>query len=260
MPKIQLNGVEINYRWDGNEGQPILVLSNSLTTNLELWDEQIPSFAKHYRVLRYDNRGHGLSSSPKGEYILDDIAGDVLALMDYLSIDKASLCGVSMGGMVGMWLGINAPDRLDKLVLCNTSSNVAPPEPWQARIDTVNKGGMSSIGKAVLERFLSSNSRTKDTYKVELVNSMLQSCHVDGYSGCCAAIRDMDLSGQLALINNPTLVIAGELDPATPVSHSELIVERINGAKLTVIPGVAHLSNLEKPHEFNKIVLKFLLG
>ena len=260
MPKIQLNGVEINYRWDGNEGQPVLVLSNSLTTNLELWDKQIPALAKHYRVLRYDNRGHGLSSSPQGEYILDDIAGDVLALMDYLSIDKASLCGVSMGGMVGMWLGINAPDRIDKLVLCNTSSNVAPPEPWQARIDTVNKGGMSSIGNAVLERFLSSNARTKDTHKVELVNSMLLSCDVDGYSGCCAAIRDMDLSGQLALINNPTLVIAGELDPATPVSHSELIVERINGAKLTVIPGVAHLSNIEKPDEFNKIVLKFLLG
>ena len=109
---------------------------------------------------------------------------------------------------------------------------------------------MSSIGNAVLERFLSSNSRTKDTHKVELVNSMLLSCNVDGYSSCCAAIRDMDLSGQLALINNPTLVIAGELDPATPVSHSELIVEGINGAKLTVIPGVAHLANLEKPDEF----------
>jgi len=260
MPKIKLNGAEINYQWDGNEGQPILVLSNSLTTNLKLWDEQIPSFAKHFRVLRYDNRGHGLSSSPEGEYILDDLGGDVLALMNYFSIDNASLCGVSLGGMVGMWLGINAPDRIDKLVLCNTSSNVAPPEPWQARIDTVNKGGMSSIGNAVLERFLSSNSRTKDTHKVELVNSMLLSCDVDGYSGCCAAIRDMDLSGQLALINNPTLVIAGELDPATPVSHSELIVERINGANLTVIPGVAHLSNIEKPDEFNKIVLKFLLG
>jgi len=259
MERANINGAEINYRWNGDEQLPVLVLSNSLTTDLRLWEEQIPAFTKHFRVLRYDNRGHGGSSSPLGEYSLDDVAGDALSLMDHLEISKASLCGVSLGGMVGMWLGIHAPNRMDKLVLCNTSSDVAPPDPWQARIDAVKEGGMAAIGEAVLERFLSADFRASGSPKIELVTSMLLSCDVDGYSGCCAAIRDMHLTSQLVQISSPTMVIAGELDPATPVSHSEVINERITGSELHVIQGVAHLSNLEKPDEFNKTVLEFLL-
>ena len=259
MALANINGAKINYKLDGDQQLPVLVLSNSLTTDLRLWDEQITDFANHFRVLRYDNRGHGGSSSPSGEYSLDDVAGDALALLDHLEISKASLCGVSLGGMVGMWLGIHAPDRVDKLVLCNTSSNVAPAASWQARIDTVKKDGMASVTEAVLERFLSEHSRTSGSPKIELVTSMLVSCQVDGYAGCCAAIRDMSLTNELSRISNPTIVIAGELDPATPVSHSEVINERIIGSELHVIQGVAHLSNLEKPDEFNETVLGFLL-
>jgi 3-oxoadipate enol-lactonase len=254
-----INGAEINYRLDGNENLPILILSNSLTTNLNLWDEQVPIFTNHFRVLRYDNRGHGGSSSPKGEYSIDDIGNDILFLMDHLNIDKASICGVSLGGMVAMWLGIHAGNRIDKLIICNSSSDLSPPAPWQERIEMVKAKGMSSIIDAGLTRFLSKNFRESNSPKIEFLKSIMMTCEVHGYSGCCAAVRDMNLTSQLTEIDNPTLIIAGELDPSTPVSHSEIINWEISGSKLTVIEGVAHLSNVEKPDEFNKAVLDFLL-
>ena len=254
-----INGAEINYRLDGNENLPTLILSNSLTTNFHLWEEQVPSFTDHFRVLRYDNRGHGGSSSPKGEYSIDDIGNDILLLMDHLDINKASLCGISLGGMVAMWLGIHAGNRVDKLIVCNSSSDLSPPDPWQERIKMVNSQGMPSIVDAGLARFLSEKFRESNSPKIGLLKSMMTTCEVSGYSGCCAAVRDMNLTSQLSQINNPTLIIASELDPSTPVSHSEIINREISGSKLTVIEGVAHLSNIEKPDEFNKAVLDFLL-
>jgi 3-oxoadipate enol-lactonase len=259
MPLAHINGADINYRWDGNKNLPILILSNSLTTNLQLWEEQVLSFTDHFRVLRYDNRGHGGSSSPEGEYSIDDIGNDILSLMDHVEISRASLCGISLGGMVAMWLGIHAGDRVDKLVVCNTSSDLSPSDPWQERIDTVKTKGMASIVDAGLARFLSEEFREKNSPKIGLLKSMMTTCEISGYTGCCAAVRDMNLTRQLAKINNPTLIIAGELDPSTPVLHSELINQEITGSRLTIIKGVAHLSNIEKPLEFNNAVMDFLL-
>jgi 3-oxoadipate enol-lactonase len=259
MSLANINGTVINYRLDGNENLPTLILSNSLTTNFYLWEEQVSSFTDHFRVLRYDNRGHGGSSSPKGEYLIDDIGTDILSLMNHLNIDKASLCGISLGGMVGMWLGIHAGNRINKLIICNSSSDLSPPDPWQERIKMVNSKGMASIVDAGLTRFLSEKFRNSNSPKIEFLKSMMMTCEVSGYSGCCAAVRDMNLTSQLAKINNSTLIIAGELDPSTPVSHSEIIKREISGSKLTVIEGVAHLSNIEKPDEFNKAVINFLL-
>ena len=259
MSSANINGVEINYHLDGDEDLPTLILSNSLTTNLHLWDEQVSSFANYFRILRYDNRGHGGSSSPKGEYTIDNIGNDILLLMDHLDINTASLCGISLGGMVAMWLGIHAPNRVDKLVVCNSSSDIGSPDPWQERIKMVNSKGMASIVDAGLERFLSERFRKSGSPKIELLKSMMLTCEVSGYSGCCAAVRDMYLTTQLTKINNQTLIIAGELDPSTPVPHSELINQEITTSSLIIIKGVAHLSNIEKPVEFNKAVLDFLL-
>jgi 3-oxoadipate enol-lactonase len=260
MPVAHVNGADINYMWDGDDRLPILILSNSLTTNLHLWDAQVVKFSQFFRILRYDNRGHGGSSSPEGEYSIDDIGNDIVSLMDYLGVRQASLCGISLGGMVGMWLGIHAGERVHKLVLCNTSSDLSPPDPWQIRIAQVKAEGMASIVDAGLERFLSESYRKSDPRNIDLLKSMMTSCEVLGYSGCCAAVRDMSLTSQLGQIKNPTLIVAGELDPSTPVSHSELIKQKINGSGLYIIDGVAHLSNIEKPEEFNNIVLDFLLN
>ena len=259
MPIARINGTDINFSWEGDDSLPVLILSNSLTTSLSLWDEQVSTFVEHFRVLRYDNRGHGLSSSSLGEYSLEDIAGDLLALMDLESVSKASLCGISLGGMVGMWFGINASDRIEKLVLSNTSSDLRPPNLWQARIDTVLERGMTAIIDGALERFLTEPFRISGSEKIDLLKSMITSCDPEGYSGCCAAVRDMNLTSQLNQITNPTLIIAGESDASTPVSHSKLIHQEIKGSKLHVIDRVAHLSNIEKPQEFNNTVLKFLL-
>lgn len=259
MPSATINGTTIVYKWDGNETDPVLVLSNSLTTDTRMWDALIPVFTNHFRVLRYNNRGHGGSSSPAGGYSMDEIAGDALALFDHLEISTVQFCGLSMGGMVGMWLGVNAPDRVKKLVLCNTSSDVGPPDPWNARIEAIENGGMGAIADAGVERFLSEAYRKTGGDAIKLVRNMLLDCNPEGYCGCVAAVRDMSLTGQLPQIAKDVLVVAGELDTATPVSHSELIASRIPGAQLTVIPGVSHLSCAEKPAEFGQIVLEFLL-
>jgi len=260
MPTAALDGVTLNYQWDGDDGKPVLLLSNSLSTDLRMWESQIPAFTEHFRVLRYDNRGHGGSSSPDGEYSIDQIAGDAVALMDHTGVERAHVCGVSMGGMVAMWLGINAADRVGKLVMSNTSSDVSPPDPWQARIDTIQAGGMESIVEAGVERFLSEEYRAGGGDAIDLMRSMLRGCDADGYCGCVAAVRDMSLTAGLSSIQNDVLVIAGELDPATPVSHSEVMMDHLPNAEMAVIPGVAHLSNAEKPAVFNELVLNFLTG
>ena len=260
MATAAIKGAMINYQWDGGEGKPVLLLSNSLSTDLRMWEGQIPAFTEHFRVLRYDNRGHGGSSSPGGEYTMDEIAGDAVALMDEVGVERAHVCGVSMGGMVAMWLGINVPHRVDKLVMSNTSSDVSPPDPWQARIEAIQAGGMEAIVEAGVERFLSEEYRVGGGEAIDLMRSMLRGCDADGYCGCVAAVRDMSLTSGLSGIDKDVLVIAGELDPATPVSHSEVMMDHLPNAEMAVIPGVAHLSNAEKPDVFNDLVLKHLLG
>ena len=260
MPSATVNGAKLVYQWDGEATKPVLVLSNSLTTDMRMWEPMIQAFTEHFRVLRYNNRGHGGSSSPAGEYSLDDIAGDALGLFNHLDIASAQFCGLSMGGMVGMWLGLHARERLKKLVICNTSSDVGSPEPWTARIGAIKEGGMAAIAEAGVERFLSEEYRSTGGSAVEMVRDMLMDCDAEGYCGCIAAVRDMSLTDQLDQISNDVLVIAGEVDLATPVSHSEIIVDRIPRAKLKVIPGVSHLSCAEKPHELSRIVLDYLQG
>lgn len=251
------DGCAIHYRFDGAADAPLLLLSNSLGTTMDMWEPQLEHLTSRFRVLRYDARGHGGSDAPAGGYSLDRLGRDVVEMLDALALDRVSFCGLSMGGMVGQWLGVRAPDRLDRMVLANTSAFMGPPSAWDDRIVAVRERGMGAIAEVVVERWFTDRFRRLSAGAVAAVLSMLRSTDPAGYAGCCAAIRDMDLRATAPLILVPTLVIAGEADPATPPAHGEALAAAIPGARIVLLPA-AHLSNVEAPSRFRDTVLAFL--
>jgi len=257
MPKINADGCSIHVEIDGPANAPILMLSNSLGTNLHMWDGQAKQLAKDFRILRYDQRGHGSSDAPKGPYTLDRLGKDILKILDTLEIKRAHFCGLSMGGMTGMWLGRNAPERIDKLILSNTAAKIGDPVLWNSRILTVTKQGMIAIVDAVIDRWFSKPFRERATETVATVRKMLLSTPPQGYAGCSAAIRDMDQRWDIGMIKVPTLVIAGEKDPATTLKDAEVIVSRIRGSRLAKLDA-AHLSNLEQDMQYTDTLKRFL--
>lgn len=254
---IMTDGCSIAWRMDGPEDAPVLLLSNSLGTSRAMWDEQISPFAERFRVLRYDTRGHGASGVTRGDYGLDRLGRDAIELLDALSIEKAHFCGLSLGGMTGQWLGVFAPARINRLVLANTSSCMGPPSSWQTRMNTVRDKGMDAIVDAVLERWYTPAFAASAPAGFTRTRQQFLMTSADGYAGCCAAIRDMDLRPIVSLISAPTLVIAGSKDPATPPDHAQRLAGAIEGAKLVSFEA-AHLSNIEQPEGFAKAVLDFL--
>jgi 3-oxoadipate enol-lactonase len=259
MPFAQLEDVRIHYDLAGAANAPVLVFSNSLGENFSMWDPQMPVFQKAFRVLRYDTRGHGQSSVTPGPYIIEQLARDILALLDKLEFERVHFCGLSMGGQTGMWLALNAADRLHKLVLCNTSAKIGTPEMWNPRIETVRNDGMKSISQAVMERWFSAEYRAKSPDIVATTQRMLESANPDGYVANCAAVRDFDVRDALAAIHVPTLVIAGTHDAATTPADGRFLAERIAGARYAEL-NAAHLSNIEDRDRFNSEVSKFLLS
>lgn len=257
MPAIQSGNCSINVQVDGNDSAPVLILSNSLGTNLGMWDPQVPGLSQHFRVVRYDRRGHGRSGAPAGPYAMEMLGRDVLAIMDGLGIEKANWCGLSMGGMVGQWLGANAPERFDKLVLSNTASYYADKSAWADRINAVKTGGIDSVAAVVANRWFTPGFIEREPAKVERLREMVRETPLDGYLGCCEAIRAMDLRDFLPAIAAPTLVIAGQHDVATPPADGEYIRDRIPGAKLVMLDA-AHISNVEQAEKFTAEVLGFL--
>lgn len=257
MPIETIRGEPFNLQIDGAADAPVLLLSNSLGTNLHMWDPQIPEWSKRFRVVRYDSRGHGQSAAPDRPYSIAELGGDAIAIMDHLGLDKVHWCGVSKGGMVGQWLATHARKRLDRVVLANTASKMGPPELWNSRILNVRANGMGAIVQGTLERWFSPGFRERDKETVAKVSDMLAATPALGYAGCCSAIRDMDQREAIAAIANPVLVIVGKLDPATPPEVGRLIAETIHGAELVELDA-AHLSNLEQPEAFGKAVLDFL--
>ena len=252
------DGTRIAYRLDGDANKPALVLSNSIGTTLHMWDDQIESLSKHFRVLRYDFRGHGGSSVPVGAYSLDRLGRDVIELFDALGIKRAHFLGLSLGGFVGQWLGIHTPERIDRLILSNTSTYLGPPEAFAARISGVLEApDMSETAEAFLANWFPARMLAANGPVVEKFRAMLRSIDQRGLAGLYAAVRDMDLRRTIALISRPTLVIAGQHDTVTALSHSEYIATTVPGAKLVVLPAV-HLSNVEYPGEFMEAVLGFL--
>ena len=258
MAQMEVSGTGLFYRLDGLEGAPVLVLSNSLGTTHGLWEPQMAGLERHFRVLRYDTRGHGGSGVSEGPYTIEGLGRDVLALLDGLGIERASFCGISMGGMIGMWLGINAPERIERLALCNTSARIGGPEAWNQRIATVRERGMEAVVSAVIERWFTSAFRERSAAAVDRIVAMLRSTPVEGYAACCAAVRDMDLLDSVGRIGAPTLVVAGTHDMSTPPEHAAAIALRISGARLVKLDA-AHLSNIEQAERFNAALVDFLL-
>lgn len=257
MPIETIRGEPFNIEIDGAADAPVLMLSNSLGTNLHMWDPQIPEWSKHFRVVRYDSRGHGKSTAPDRPYSISELGGDAIAIMDHLGLDKVHWCGLSKGGMVGQWLATHARKRLNRVVLANTGSRMGPPELWNGRIRNIRANGMAVIVDATLERWFSEGFRERDKETIAKVSEMLSTTPPLGYAGCCAAIRDMDQREAIASVTTPVLVIVGGVDPATPPAAGKLIAETIHGAELLELDA-AHLSNLEQPEAFTKAVLDFL--
>lgn len=259
MPFFDTGTGKLYYEIEGPDDAPVLVLSNSLGTTLAMWLPQLASLTEHFRVLRYDTRGHGQSEVTTGPYSIAQLGRDVVALLDGLNIPSAHFCGLSMGGMTGIWLGVNAPDRIGRLVLCNTSAAIGVPEVWNARIAKVKQDGMESIIDGVLERWFTADFLEHATAQVERVRHMLRNTSAEGYVANCAAVRDMDQRSELSRITAPTLVIGGRHDKATPPEHGELIARAIPGAKYVEL-NAAHLSNWEVAQAFTQQLLSFLLG
>lgn len=247
----------LRYRFDGPDEGPVLVLANSLGTDLGLWAAQMPAFTKQFRVLRYDSRGHGLSAVPPGPYSVAQLAADVVGLLDALGIARAHFCGLSLGGMVGQWLGVQAPERINRLVLCNTAARIGTPAIWNTRIDAVRQGGMAAITEAVLARWFTAPFLAQSPAAVEQVRAALLATPADGYIACCAAVRDMDQREFVAAIRLPTLVIAGTHDQATPPADGQFLATQIAGAHYVELDA-AHLSNIEQARRFTETVLDFL--
>jgi 3-oxoadipate enol-lactonase len=248
----------VHHRFDGPADAPVVVLSNSLGTSLAMWDAQIDELARRFRVLRYDMRGHGESPAPPGPYTMDELGADVLALLDRLGIERASFCGLSIGGMIGMWCASEAPERIERLVLCCTVPHFPPAELWNERADTVRAQGMEPMVEPALERWLPPDIRRARPEAEEHLRAMIASTPPEGYAGCCEAIRDMDLRGRLGAIAAPTLVLAGSDDPSTPKDKVRPIADAIDGAGFVVIDGAAHIANMAQPDAFNRAVLGHL--
>lgn len=251
------DGCRIAFRMDGPETAPVLLLSNSLGTDMAMWDPQLQAFSRQFRVLRYDSRGHGRSDSPAGGYSMDRLGRDALQLLDHLGIESVHFCGLSKGGMVGQWLGVRAPERIKRLILANTSAYMGPPANWQMRIQGVLQEGMEPLAAASLKRWFTDGFPEREPEAIRPIEQMLLACNPTGYAGCCAAIRDMDMRPTARLITPPTLVIAGAQDPSTSVAEGQWLVDKMTDGRLVVLEA-AHLSNVEQPEAFSHAALDFL--
>jgi len=250
-------GMQTAYDIQGGETLPVVALCHSLGTNRRLWDPQMGGLSRHYRVLRYDVRGHGESEVPPGTYTIESFASDFLSLLDGLEIERVYFCGVSLGGFVGQWLGANRPDRIRALVLANTAARSGTEQGWNDRIAQVCRDGLQSIAAASLARWFTADFMARDPETVDRVRQMLLATPVDGCAATCGAIRDMDLRPLATAIAAPTLVISGASDASTPPGEAAWLAARIPRAEHVTLPA-AHLANIEAADAFTETVLAFL--
>jgi 3-oxoadipate enol-lactonase/4-carboxymuconolactone decarboxylase len=259
MPFVQAGGLRQYYRLDGRDDRPVLLFSHSLGCDHTQWDAQTAALLPHFRILRYDLRGHGATEVASGDYTIELLARDALALADALGIGRFAFCGLSIGGMIGQWLGANAGDRLSALILANTSSRFPDPSIMDGRRRTVLESGMAPLEESVMCRFFQAASLAANPPAVARTRRVLLATDPAGYAGCCAAVRDMDQRAILAAIRVPTLILVGGRDVSTPwAGHGEILAQNIAGASVRDLP-TAHLSNLEAPQSFSAALAQFLL-
>jgi len=249
---------DVHFDEHGPTGAPVLVLAHSLGTTMEIWDPVLPALARDLRVVRYDLRGHGRSPVPPPPYAVADLGADLLRLLDRIGAERASVCGVSLGGMVAMWLGAQAPQRIDRLVLCCTSAHAAPPSRWAERAATVRSHGTAAVASAVLANWFTAGFAARRPDEVARFRAMLEGTPAEGYAAACGAIERLDLRDDLPAIAAPTLCLGGRDDGALPPEHMLRIAESIPGARLVVLPDAAHLAPAEQPDAVAALVLEHL--
>lgn len=253
--------VDVDHEIVGPDGAPVVLLASSLGSTRAMWDPQVPALTgAGLRVLRFDTRGHGRSPVPPGPYTLDDLGADVLALLDRLELDRVHVVGLSLGGMIGMWLAATAPARVDRLVLCCTSALLGPAQAWAERAATVRAQGTGAVADAVAARWFTAGFAARRPDVVTAARNMIAATPAEGYAGCCAAVERMDLTGRLGSITAPTLVIAAADDPATPPAHGAAIADGIPGARLRIVDDAAHLATVEQPETMSRLILDHLTG
>jgi len=244
---------------DGNPQGEALLFSNSLGTTYELWQPQLHALSSSFRIIRYDTRGHGASDAPAGSYTIDMLGQDALAILDAAGADRAHMCGLSLGGLTAMWLGVHAPDRIRSLILSSTAARIGSVSMWEERIAQVKAAGVGSLADAAMGRWFTADYRAAHPEVVSVYHRMLGATPAGGYAGCCAAIRDADLREAIRAVAAPTLVIAGREDPVTPPSDAEDMRARIAGARVEVLDA-AHIANVEQARAYNDLVTSFITG
>ena len=259
MPYAEVNGTTLHYRFDGPEQGPVVMLSNALASDLNMWEFQVPAFVEAgYRVLRYDSRGNGHSAVPDGPYSIELLAADAVGLMDAFDLEKVHFCGLSKGGMVGQMLGSQFGDRLLSLILSSTAAHMTSREMWDKRIETVRKRGMAVVVDATIDRWFTKAGQIRLESSVEKVRRVILNTPVEGFCACCAAIRDMDQRESIRAVSTQTLVMVGEHDSGTPVSAAEHIHQGITSSELTIISNAAHFVQMEQSSIFNQALLEFI--
>ncbi|MFV0279706.1 MAG: 3-oxoadipate enol-lactonase [Rhodoblastus sp.] len=257
MAEMRIGDEIFNVEVEGPEDAPALMISNSLGSNLHMWDDQIPAFARRFRVVRYDSRGHGASTAPEGPYSLEQLGRDALAILDALGIEKAHWMGLSKGGAVGQWLLLNAPDRIDRAILANTASQYSSPDAWNERLRIEREQGVAGLAGAVIDRWFTPDFQAQAPQTIARIRAAFEATPAQGYAACMIALRDVDLREAIRDIRAPVLVIVGAHDPATPPALGRAIAEAIPGAQLVELNS-AHLSNIEAAEAFNAAVIGFL--
>jgi 3-oxoadipate enol-lactonase len=253
-----MTACDLHHTFEGAPSADVVVLSNSLGTAMRMWQPQAEALASTHRLLRYDLRGHGRSPVPPPPYTLADLGADLIALLDRHGIDRASLCGVSLGGMVSMWVAAHAPERVARVALVSTSAYMGPPEPWTARAEAVLERGMAAVTDTVLERWFTPGFTSSHPEVVDGVRAQLLQTPPEGYAACCGVVGSMDLRADLGAIRAPTLVIAAAEDPSTPPEHGRAVAAGVAGARLVELPRGAHLVNLEAPDAVTGLLLEHL--